>query len=185
MIAKGTTAQVIEAAATAAGVRHAEGGHELMAADTTRRYRYVIDDDAEFEESNGEGRPLTEAEYVGNEYRACPAHPHGGTKVISFGPPQVQGCAVCGNTEYADIPYAEYLRYYGNPERHVYLGLVQETLCPCCVTWKVTDSLWNIDFMDDSPELAAVQVGTWADADTAKAWPGYAGECVRDMEGGD
>lgn len=149
----------------------------------TIRYRFVSDDEAQFEECNGESRPLTRAEYAENSYRACPDHPRAGTKVITFGPPQIQGCAICGNTKYADIPYNEYLRYYGNPERHVYLGLIQETVCPCCNSWKVTDSLWRIDFMDDSAEYRAVQLDRNYTAEKARALPGYLGELVREMGG--
>ena len=153
-----------------------------MATTTTqtakRSYRYVHDEDAQFEECNGEARPLTAEEYAENSYQACPLHWRAGT-VVRDGVP---GCAACGNTEYEDIPYAEYLRYYGNPERHVYLELVQQTQCPCCGEWKVTNSLGSIDFMDDSPELRAVSVGEWMSPETGAALPGYAGECIREME---
>lgn len=151
----------------------------MSAPGAIRRYRYVDDPDAQFEESNGQARPMTEDEYKGNEYRACPVHMRTamGTSRVENG----RAWCLCGK-EYADVSYADYLAYYGNPERHVFLGLVQETQCPQCGTWKVTDSLWAIDFMDDAPELAAVNVGKWADPTTAAAWVGYAGDCVRDME---
>ncbi len=115
------------------------------------RVKFVIDHDAQFEECNGEPRPLTPQEYAENSYRACPQHPTAGTKVIDFGPPQVQGCARCGNTKYEDISYDDYLSYYGDPERHVYLGCIVEKQCPCCNTWAVANSVWNIDLMDDDP----------------------------------
>lgn len=146
------------------------------------RYKFIHDDDATFEECNGEERPLTEAEYADNVYRACPAHPRAGSCFTTWKGKTVTGCATCSNPEYVDIPYSEYLAYSGNPDRHVYLSLIQETQCPCCNAWKVTDSLHGIDFMDDSPEYHAVQLDTWMDAATASALPGYLGELVREME---
>jgi hypothetical protein len=92
------------------------------------RIRFVIDPDARFEECNGEPRPLTEEEYRGYEY-------------MRDGVP---------------VTYADYLRYQGNPERHVYIGAVLEHRCHCCGNWQDVDSLWNIDFMDDSPEVAVL-----------------------------
>lgn len=86
------------------------------------RVKFVIDEEAEFEECNGESRPLTEAEYEQNYYQK------NGQKVS----------------------YADYLAYYGNPDRHIYLGIVVQKQCECCESWKTVDSLWNVDMMDDN-----------------------------------
>lgn len=96
-------------------------------------YRVIFteDPDACFEECNGEPRPLTEAEYKGN---------------------------YCLDLEGARIAYAEYLRYYGNPDRHVYLQAHVERQCDCCGMWKPTGhSLGGIDLMDDSIEFREVR----------------------------
>jgi hypothetical protein len=152
----------------------------------------VIDPEASFEESNGESRPLTEAEYAGNEYRACPDHPRAGTQVLDIGGegrPQLQGCAVCKRTDYQDVPYAEYLRYYGDPERHVYLGAIVEKRCSCCGLWKSVESLWHIDMMDDDRGLQQVTVGElgskqareYLTPEQATALDGYLGELSREL----
>jgi len=126
--------------------------------------RFVYDDDAHFEECNGQSRPLTEEEYAKDFYMACPRHPRVGSKVINQSPP-VQGCAVCGNTQYEPISYAEYLDYYGNPANHVYLGMIKEQRpinCGCdedsCECWDSIDSVWGIDLMADDPVLDRLEV---------------------------
>jgi hypothetical protein len=144
------------------------------------RFRFVHDPGTSFEECNGETRPLTEDEYQENVYRACPNHWRAGSAVIDYSttPPTV-GCAVCGNTEYADIPYDEYLAYYGNPDAHIYLGCEVEKQCPCCSEWSDVDSVWGIDFMQDSPEVKAIDrfgLGEWLTLAEVYALPGYARE---------
>lgn len=91
---------------------------------TPFRIRVEYDPEARFEECNGEPRPLTEEEYAENQY-------------MNDGVP---------------IPYAEYLRYYGNPDRHVYLSVFLQRRCAACEQWHETgESLHNIDLMDDDP----------------------------------
>jgi hypothetical protein len=89
------------------------------------RIRFVIDPDGSFTECNGEPRPLTEEEYAGVQY-------------MRDGKP---------------VSYADYLAYYGNPDRHVYIGAMLERRCTCCGSWSDVDSLWNIDCMDDNEEV--------------------------------
>lgn len=143
------------------------------------RVRFESDADARFEECNGENRPLTREEYRKNEYYACPNHLRGwkGNDSSAFG---VGICGMC-QTQYAPVPYAEYLAYYGNPERHVYLGVIVEQQCGCCQSWTVANSLWNIDFMDDSREFAAVTIARNLTPVEALALPGYAGEVAREQ----
>jgi hypothetical protein len=107
------------------------------------RIRFEYDPDAEFEESNGENRPLTEEEYRGAEY-------------MQDGKP---------------VSYTDYRAYYGNPDRHVYLGAIVEKRCSCCGTWKTDASLWRIDVMDDDPE--AYVVGQTFELERLHAIPGY------------
>lgn len=145
------------------------------------RVRFVYDDDHQFEECNGESRPLTEEEYTKNTYRACPDHPRAGSQVIQ-GLPQIQGCAVCQRTDYVDVPYEEYLSYYGNPDRHVYLGCIVQVRCSHCDHWGEKSAIFGIDFMDDSPELYAIKVGEWMHAEVAAQLPGYAGEIAREFQ---
>lgn len=140
------------------------------------RVKFTIDEEASFEESNGEARPLTEAEYATNQYRGCPDHPrrHETSKTENG-----RAWCSCGK-EYADIPYDEYLAYYGNPDRHVYLGCVVEGRCSCCGSWGTVESLWGIDMMDDSPELQAITIDTWYSPDEVTT-KGYLGDEARQL----
>ena len=117
--------------------------------DSTAQYRirFIIDDQASFEESNGESRPLTRAEYAGNEYRGCLEHPRAGSRPLSDTQQGIGVCTVCAR-RIQPIPYDEYLRYYGNPDRHVYLGCEVQRQCPCCEAWKTVGALGHIDMMD-------------------------------------
>lgn len=126
------------------------------------RIRFVLDEDAQFEECNGEARPLTAKEYAENVYRGCPNHPRSKWPPFRADDKGHAWCGECG-TRYADIPYAEYLAYHGNPERHVYLGYEMQEQCTCCSARKTVDSLWDIDMMDDAPELRAITLGRWYD----------------------
>jgi len=111
----------------------------------------VHDDDAEFEECNGQARPLTEAEYAEHSY-------------------QKDG---------RSVPYAEYLDYYGNPGRHVFIGAVLEEQCPTCGEWHSVGSLWNIDCMDDNPE--AQVIGQTFYATRFDQIPGYLREVTQEL----
>lgn len=114
------------------------------------RIRFVIDPDAEFEECNGERRPLTREEYKGNEY-------------MQDGRKQ---------------SYAEYLSYYGNPDRHVYLQSEVQRQCPCCQVWSTVGGTGHIDFMDDAPELAAMD--RWYGCAEIDRLPGYLKEIAKE-----
>jgi hypothetical protein len=129
-------------------------------ADKHARYRvkFITDPDARFEEMNGESRPLTAAEYAGNEYLGCPDGHHTGSDPAKSHD-GIGYCAECGK-RYEQIPYAEYRKYYGNPKRHVYLMCVYQVGCACCDHWQhERHYLGNIDHMDDNPEL--VHRGKW------------------------
>lgn len=114
------------------------------------RVRFVIDEEARFEECNGEARPLTESEYADNQYMDDARKP---------------------------IPYDEYLRYYGNPDRHLYFQCDVEKKCPHCGTWSYETGLGGIDMMDDSPEASETPYMT-----PERAWNmgGYFQEVARD-----
>ena len=92
---------------------------------TQTRFRVKYDDYYQFEECDGGPMPMPEEAYEGNEY-----HKDG---VI--------------------VPYVEYLKYYGNPDRHVVLSITREDRCLCCGSWVQGDSLYGIDFMDDDKDL--------------------------------
>lgn len=121
------------------------------------RVRFVMDDDAQFEEINGETRPLTKEEYKGNEYQKD------GHKVS----------------------YASYLLYYGNPDRHRYLGCELQVQCPTCHTFHTAGSLWNIDLMDDSPEYNHVKLDYWYSLGevVAETRLGYLADVAKDLRG--
>lgn len=149
------------------------------------RVKFVYDHDATFEECNGESRPLTEVEYAENQYYGCPDHPRGfrGSKGSDTTVPGYPGKGLCAcGKVYAPIPYAEYLAYYGNPEMHTYLGYVVQDQCKCCGEWKTTDSLWNIDFMIDAPELSAITFDTWISMRDALKLPGYLGDLMKEIQ---
>lgn len=117
------------------------------------RVRFVHDEDAGFEECNGESRPLTAEEYADNTY-------------MEDGKP---------------VPYAEYLRYYGNPDRHIYLQSEVQKKCPCCGHWEYEAGTVHIDFMDDNPELSYAD--TWYTPEQAETLPGYLREiALQDLE---
>lgn len=151
---------------------------------TTYRVKFVVDEDARFEECNGESRPLTKAEYAKNQYMGCPTHPRGfnGTKEHDTTSPPKSGRGVCAcGKRYQPIPYAEYLAYYGNPDRHVYLGCIVERECPCCYTFKPAGSLWHIDCMDDDKAFTSITLGRYySDAD-ARALPDYLGQVAGEV----
>ena len=115
--------------------------------------RFVIDYDHEaaFEECNGQRRPLTELEYADAQYWQ--------------------------NDQ--PVSYPDYLAYYGNPDRHVYLSIRRQDRCPHCGTWITTDSLGGLDFMDDQPEASFI--GTY----TLDQLPGYLHDVAQDLEGMD
>ena len=142
------------------------------------RVRFVIDEDARFEECNGEARPLTEEEYAENVYRCCPDHPRAGTKVVQWEPKQIQGCNLCERTDYRDVTYDEYRAYYGDPDRHVYVRSEVEQQCPCCNSWDYVTGLGSIDLMDDSPELR--NLDEWYEEDQLDQVVGYLGEIARE-----
>lgn len=133
---------------------------------TTRlpRFRFIFDTGTQFEECNGKSEPLTEAEYAENSYNVCPLHP-------------VCWCAC--DRELVPMPYAQYLEYYGNPDRHVYIAIA-------CINYNGTerDALYGIDLMDDSPEYLAfirLRRGQSVRAATALRLPGYLAELAAEM----
>lgn len=169
-----------------------------MATITTIEYRvrFLRDTDARFEECNGEARPLTPAEYAENQYRACPIHPRGNKdhdrrehgrawcgQILHVGDGRI-----CGR-EYEDVPYAEYLAYYGNKDRHRYIGVVVETranICSCCGrgdVWIQQPGLWHIDFMDDNAEWLAIRRNLDKPYTPAEALqlPGYLANVVKEQ----
>lgn len=101
------------------------------------RYRvyFAYDSDACLDAPNGGPIPESEDQYLENPVRR--QQPDG---------------------SWADITYAEYCAYEGNPDRHVVLVAYLQRHCPCCDSWKTIDDLYNIDCMDDSPELRPIRV---------------------------
>lgn len=92
------------------------------------------------------------------------------------------------------IPHAEYLTYYGDPDRHVMIMADVERQCPCCRRWTDEDeagealpSLCGIDFMDDNPEIDALTDlygrGTRVAAEDAMRLPGYLADVARELLG--
>jgi hypothetical protein len=143
------------------------------------RIRFLIDEMGYFEESNGESRPLTEEEYAKGPYQHCPDHPRAGSKVVIAAGQQIAGCAVCERpgAAYVDVPYDEYLAYYGNPDRHVYVQCDVERQCPCCHHFEYATGLGHIDFMEDAPELRALDK-TYTELEIDRI-PGYLQEVAR------
>jgi hypothetical protein len=120
---------------------------------TNYRIRFIEDPDAQFEECNGESRPLTAEEYADNEY-------------MKDGLP---------------VSYASYLAYYGNPDRHVYLMSEVQKQCECCKHWQTVGGTGHIDFMDDSLEIRYTD--TWYSPDQITDKMGYLQEiALQDLE---
>lgn len=119
-----------------------------------RRVKFMRDPEGKFVEYNGEERPLT-----AEEYRECPYYCPGG----------------------AVVSYKDYLAYYGNPERHVYLTCVIEEQCEACGTWRVSDSLGWIDLMDDDSALRMIELGKDLCPEEAKKLPGELGCVASDL----
>lgn len=144
------------------------------------RVRFVVDEEYRFEECHGEARPLTEEEYRENEYCACPEHPRAGSGVVGAAMGRVMvGCRRCGRGDYAPIPYEEYLRYYGNPERHVYVRCEVQRQCTCCQKWTYAGGTGGIDLMDDDGDLRVL--GEWLSEQQIKDLGlGYLGEVARE-----
>lgn len=146
---------------------------------TNFRVRFVHDEHAEFEESNGKTRPLTREEYRENPYFACAScHPVGAR--FRYAPI----CALHKGDSLShpsrQVTYAEYRHYYGNPDAHVYLGCIVEQQCPCCQSWTQAASVWGIDFMADDPDLGQITLDEVLDVKAAIALPGYLGEVGRE-----
>lgn len=97
---------------------------------TLDRTRFIIDYDTDyqFDECDGGPMPMTEERYKGNEY-------------YKDGKP---------------ASYEEYLRYYGNPDRHVVVYVQRQDKCPCCDSWLNGEAVYGIDFMDDDKEAGYI-----------------------------
>lgn len=143
-----------------------------MITNVNLRIRFVIDPDASFEECNGKGQPLTREEYEREGYyMACPIHPRDGvtTEGTTLGKTVCNTCA----HEAERVPYKEYLAYYGNPERHVYLMAEVQRQCDACGAWHAAGGTGWIDFMDDSPEAQLAPESRWYTPAELQAIPGY------------
>ena len=78
------------------------------------------------------------------------------------------------------IPYLEYCRYYGDPSRHVAVIVDLFRQCPHCQGWTPAGSLCGIDFMDDAPELRALDT-TVTGWEAIAALPGYLADVAREL----
>jgi hypothetical protein len=130
-------------------------------------YRIRVIEDSDYTPDGCDGKPLPEAEAT---YTANPV-------MVLINP--------------ADDPttgkrrkktYAEYLKYDGNPERHIGLAVLLDRRCPCCGEWKDgVQALWGIDFMDDSPEYLKTSLSKpYAVSELANV-PGYLAEVAREL----
>jgi hypothetical protein len=77
------------------------------------------------------------------------------------------------------VPYEEYCDYFGNPNHHVVLGVTIEQECNMG-HWHEIDALWDIDLMDDSPEVLAVNINRGYAR--ATDLPGYLREVAEQLE---
>jgi hypothetical protein len=136
------------------------------------RVRWVYDPEPDLENPSGSPLPGPESEYVGNEIH----------ELIDRGDdPQTGRRRV--------VPYAEYCRYWGNPERHTVLACLVERACGACDAWEQVASLGHIDFMDDDREILGLNIGhvdrahrsEYYTAEQASQLPGYVGEVARDL----
>jgi hypothetical protein len=132
-----------------------------MATDTTqaKRIYFVYDDDYQHETPSGKPLPGTEVDY------------------LCDGP--------YNRPDGSPLPYAEYVAYSGNPDRHIVLGAIVQTRCSCCKHWADAGSLWGIDLMDDDPALQGIHISTLNDRLPAcyelVDLTGYLAEIARDL----
>lgn len=123
--------------------------------------RITFDYDPEPSLDGSDGKPLPESR---EHYEANPFIDHGPDRPSR------------------KIPYAEYLTYHGNPDRHTVVTAVVEHQCRHCQAWHVTGSLCGIDFMDDSPEVLQLTLpGTYSEEE-AKQLTGYPRDLIDEID---
>ena len=109
------------------------------------RYRYRFVADPQYIPDGCDGNPLPESEEC---YRDNPYTPGGGRA----------------------LTYAEYLRYYGDPDLHVGAGVIVECMTPADQDWREIASVWGIDWMYDDPAVQDIGRTVYAYADVPAAW---------------
>lgn len=60
-----------------------------------------------------------------------------------------------GLGEHKLVPFEAYMRYYGDPNRHVTLEVVVEKQCEHCQSWTHAASCGGVDFMDDDRDATS------------------------------
>lgn len=93
---------------------------------TRYRYRFVADPDYTPTGCDGHPLPESEAVYADNQ---------------------------CLRPDGTPIPYAEYLRYYGDPEAHLGVAVFVDRMTPTDDDWTVAESLHGIDLMFDDADV--------------------------------
>lgn len=78
------------------------------------------------------------------------------------------------------VPYHEYVKYWGNPERHRAVIAILERQCAECHTWHVLETLGGIDLMDDHAECRAIG-RMYTGPQEFAAIPGYLGDVAREL----
>lgn len=127
-----------------------------------KRIRIVYDEESSQNQESPHGTPLPESEelYAGNEVMELLDPKDDPTTGIR-----------------RKLPYAEYIKYQGNPDRHVVIGMIVQTRCPHCGAWHDGTSVWGYDFMDDDPFLMQVQVlpepGETYTPEQIEGWPDW------------
>ena len=75
------------------------------------------------------------------------------------------------------ISFEEYIKTWGNPERHVELSCTIQSRCDCCGAWNDVDTLYGIDFMD----WQDYDLGTYTPEEALELRNEHQAEVAKDM----
>lgn len=57
------------------------------------------------------------------------------------------------------VPFEDYMKYWGDPNRHTVLSVLVQEECSHCGSWTTKESLWGVDFMDDDTFFVGMVAG--------------------------
>ena len=76
------------------------------------------------------------------------------------------------------VSFTEYMKYWGNPDRHVVLLATVERGCDHCGSWVFMSSVGGIDFMDDGGDW---ETGTFQEDELDNLPKGYLKELAKEL----
>lgn len=81
----------------------------------------------------------------------------------------------------SEMAYEEYLRSYGDPDKHIGAGVVIERLDDGAVEWVRVSEVWHIDCMVDSEEARVLPVDGIRWYRVTDMPPGFLGDVAREL----